>query len=324
MSFPAKMNLRSAMRLSIGTMLDGEMSPEMMRQLLPMLPVETITPEELAGAVEAVMERAVTFSPQSDAVDCCGTGGDGQHSLNISTATAIVVAATGTKVAKHGNSAVSSKSGSADVLAALGVNIDAAPAILNRCLNKVGLAFFSAQRFHPGFAHVASIRRELGGRTIFNLLGPLCNPARVTRQLIGVFDKKLIPTYVAAARLLGHRSVLVVHGEDGLDECSISTTTFATDFERSYAFTPEEAGLDRHPPDALKGGDAEANASALKALLSGVKGAYRDAALLNAAATLLAAEKASDLRAGVARASEAIDSGQALHTLHALIKVSHE
>lgn len=318
------MNLRSAMKLSIGTMLDGKMPPETMRQLLPMLPVETITAEELAGAVEAVMERAVTFSPQSDAVDCCGTGGDGQYSLNISTATAIVVAATGTKVAKHGNRAVSSKSGSGDVLAALGVNIDAAPAILNRCLNKVGLAFFFAQRFHPGFAHVASIRRELGGRTIFNLLGPLCNPARVSRQLIGVFDRRLIPTYVEAARLLGRKSVLVVHGEDGFDECSISAATLGATFHQTFRFTPEDAGLSLHAADAIKGGDAATNAQALRTMLSGVKGAYRDAVLLNAAATLLAAEKTPDLRAGVARAAEAIDSGKALHTLDALIKVSHE
>lgn len=318
------MNLRSAMKLSIGTMLDGKMPPETMRQLLPMLPVETITAEELAGAVEAVMERAVTFSPQSDAVDCCGTGGDGQYSLNISTATAIVVAATGTKVAKHGNRAVSSKSGSGDVLAALGVKIDASPAILNRCLREVNLAFFFAQKFHPGFAHVASVRRELGGRTIFNLLGPLSNPARVPRQLIGVFDRRLIPTYVEAARLLGRKSVLVVHGEDGFDECSISAATLGATFHQTFRFTPEDAGLSLHAADAIKGGDAATNAQALRTMLSGVKGAYRDAVLFNAAATLLAAEKTPDLRAGVARAAEAIDSGKALHTLDALIKVSHE
>lgn len=318
------MNLRSAMKLSIGTMLDGKMPPETMRQLLPMLPVETITAEELAGAVEAVMERAVTFSPQSDAVDCCGTGGDGQYSLNISTATAIVVAATGTKVAKHGNRAVSSKSGSGDVLAALGVKIDASPAILNRCLREVNLAFFFAQKFHPGFGHVVSVRRELGQRTIFNLLGPLCNPARVSRQLIGVFDRCLIPTYVEAARLLGRKSVLVVHGEDGFDECSISAATLGATFHQTFRFTPEDAGLSLHAADAIKGGDAATNAQALRTMLSGVKGAYRDAVLLNAAATLLAAEKTPDLRAGVARAAEAIDSGKALHTLDALIKVSHE
>jgi anthranilate phosphoribosyltransferase len=318
------MNLRSAMKLSIGTMLDGKMPPETMRQLLPMLPVETITAEELAGAVEAVMERAVTFSPQSDAVDCCGTGGDGQYSLNISTATAIVVAATGTKVAKHGNRAVSSKSGSGDVLAALGVKIDASPATLNRCLREVNLAFFFAQKFHPGFGHVVSVRRELGQRTIFNLLGPLCNPARVSRQLIGVFDRCLIPTYVEAARLLGRKSVLVVHGEDGFDECSISAATLGATFHQTFRFTPEDAGLSLHAADAIKGGDAATNAQALRTMLSGVKGAYRDAVLLNAAATLLAAEKTPDLRAGVARAAEAIDSGKALHTLDALIKVSHE
>jgi anthranilate phosphoribosyltransferase len=324
MSFPSSMNLRSAMRLSIGTMLDGDMPPETMRQLLPMLPVETITPEELAGAVEAVMERAVTFSPQPNAVDCCGTGGDGQHSLNISTATAIVVAATGTKVAKHGNSAVSSKSGSADVLAALGVKIDAAPAVLNRCLREVNLAFFFAQQFHPGFKHVAGVRRELGQRTIFNLLGPLCNPARVPRQLIGVFDRRLIPTYVEAARLLGRTSVLVVHGEDGGDECSISAATLGATLRQTIRFTPEDAGLTLHAAGALSGGDAETNAKALRTMLSGVEGAYRDAVLLNSAATLLAAEKTPDLRAGATLAAGVIDSGHALKTLDALVKVSHE
>jgi anthranilate phosphoribosyltransferase len=287
----------------------GDMPPEMMRQLLPMLPVETISPEELAGAVEAVMECAVTFSPQPDAVDCCGTGGDGQHSLNISTATAIVVAATGTKVAKHGNSAVSSKSGSADVLAALGVKIDAAPAILNRCLRDVGLAFFFAQQFHPGFKHVAGIRRELGQRTIFNLLGPLSNPARVPRQLIGVFDRRLIPTYVEAARLLGRASVLVVHGEDGGDECSISAATLGATLRQTIRFTPEDAGLTRHAMGVLSGGDAKANAQALRTMLSGVAGAYRDAVLLNAAAARLVAGRAATLPEGVAAARESLDSG---------------
>jgi anthranilate phosphoribosyltransferase len=318
------MDLRTAMKLSIGAMLDGTMSePEMLRYL-PMLPVETVKPEELAGAVEAVMERAVKFPPQPDAVDCCGTGGDGKESLNVSTATAILVAACGITVAKHGNRAVSSRAGSADVITALGVKADAPPLTLARCLNEVNLAFFFAPQFHPGFARVAQVRRQIGKRTIFNLLGPLCNPAQVTRQLIGVFDARLIPTYVAAARLLERRSVLVVHGEDGLDECSISATTFAADFERSYAFTPEEAGLDRHPPDALKGGDAEANAAALKALLAGSKGAYRDAALLNAATTLKMTGKVASLRDGVAMAANAITSLRAQAVLDKLVKISHE
>ena len=317
-------SLRTAMKLSIGAMLDGVMPESEMLSYLPMLPVEKIRAEELAGAVEAVMERAVTFPAQPDAVDCCGTGGDGKESLNVSTAAAILVAACGVSVAKHGNRAVSSKSGSADVLAELGVKVDAPPLILSRCLQEAGIAFFFAPQFHPGFARVAEVRRAIGKRTIFNLLGPLCNPARVSRQLIGVFDKRLIRTYVEAARLLGRKSVLVVHGEDGLDECSVSAATFAADFTRSYQFTPEDAGLTRHPPEALRGGDAKANAEAMHALFSGQLGAYRDAALLNAAATLQMAGKVASLRDGVAMAANAITSQRALAVLAQLKGITHE
>jgi anthranilate phosphoribosyltransferase len=317
-------SLRMAMKLSIGAMLDGVMPESEMLSYLPMLPVETIRAEELAGAVEAVMERAVKFPSQPDAVDCCGTGGDGKESLNVSTAAAILVAACGVNVAKHGNRAVSSKSGSADVLTALGVKVDAPPLILSRCLQAAGIAFFFAPQFHPGFARVAEVRRAIGKRTIFNLLGPLCNPARVSRQLIGVFDKRLIRTYVEAARLLGRKSVLVVHGEDGLDECSVSAETFAADFTRSYQFTPEDAGLTRHPPEALRGGDAKANAEAMHALFSGQLGAYRDAALLNAAATLQMVGKVASLRDGVAMAANAITSQRALAVLEQLKSITHE
>ena len=317
-------SLRTAMKLSIGAMLDGVMPESEMLSYLPMLPVETIRAEELAGAVEAVMERAVRFPPQPDSVDCCGTGGDGKESLNVSTAAAILVAACGVSVAKHGNRAVSSKSGSADVLTALGVKVDAPPLMLSRCLQEAGIAFFFAPQFHPGFARVAEVRRAIGKRTIFNLLGPLCNPARISRQLIGVFDKRLIRTYVEAARLLGRKSVLVVHGEDGLDECSVSGATFAADFTHSYEFTPEDAGLTRHPPEALRGGDAKANAEAMHALFSGQLGAYRDAALLNAAATLQMAGKVASLRDGVAMAANAITSQRALAVLAQLKGMTHE
>lgn len=317
-------SLRTAMKLSIGAMLDGVMPESEMLSYLPMLPVEKIRAEELAGAVEAVMERAVTFPPQPDSVDCCGTGGDGKESLNVSTAAAILVAACGVSVAKHGNRAVSSKSGSADVLTELGVKVDAPPLILSRCLQEAGIAFFFAPQFHPGFARVAEVRRAIGKRTIFNLLGPLCNPARVSRQLIGVFDKRLIRTYVEAARLLSRKSVLVVHGEDGLDECSVSAATFAADFTRSYQFTPEDAGLTRHPPEALRGGDVKANAEAMHALFSGQLGAYRDAALLNAAATLQMAGKVASLRDGVAMAANAITSQRALAVLAQLKGITHE
>ncbi|MFZ4124772.1 MAG: anthranilate phosphoribosyltransferase, partial [Rickettsiales bacterium] len=216
---------RQSMRATIGAMLDGSTDAASATEFLTAQTLHTITPEQLAGAVDAVMERANPFPTFADAVDCCGTGGDGKHTLNVSTATAIVVAACGVQVAKHGNRAVSSRSGSADVLAALSVNIEASTQTLERCLREVGIAFLFAPNFHPGFARIAPLRKAIGTRTIFNLLGPLCNPAHVNRQLIGVFDAALIPTYTAACQLLGRENVMIVHGEDGVDECSISAPT---------------------------------------------------------------------------------------------------
>jgi anthranilate phosphoribosyltransferase len=314
------MDARQSMKATIGAMLDGTMDAVEATTLLSAQDLHRIMPEQLAGAVDAVMERANPFPAFADAVDCCGTGGDGQHSLNISTATALVVASCGVQVAKHGNRAVSSRSGSADVLAALGVNIEAATHTLERCLHEVGIAFLFAPNFHTGFARVAPLRKALGKRTIFNLLGPLCNPAHVRRQLIGVFDKALIPTYTAACQLLGREHVLIVHGEDGADECSISTPTLTN----THTITPLDAGLPYHAPDALKGGDAAHNAAALYDMLSGAHGAYRDAVLLNAAALLMVADIADDLKTAAVLAAEAIDSGRSLAVLEKLKQVSHE
>lgn len=311
---------RQSMKATIGAMLDGTMNTAEATQFLSAQELHSITPEQLAGAVDAVMERATPFPAFPDALDCCGTGGDGKHTLNVSTAVAIVAAACGVQIAKHGNRAVSSSSGSADVLTALGVNIEAHAKTLEKCLNEAGIAFLFAPNFHKGFAHVAPIRKAIGTRTIFNLLGPLCNPAHVNRQLIGVFDKALIPTYAAACQLLGRADVMIVHGEDGVDECSISTTTHTN----THDITPMDAGLQYHAPDSLKGGDAAHNAAALTDLLSGNAGAYRDAVLLNTAALLMVADIADDLKSTAALAAEAIDSGRALAILSRLKKVSHE
>jgi anthranilate phosphoribosyltransferase len=311
---------RQSMKATIGAMLDGTMDTVEATSFLTAQELQTITPEQLAGAVDAVMARAKPFRAFPDAVDCCGTGGDGKHTLNVSTATAIIVAACGVPVAKHGNRAVSSSSGSADVLAALGVNIEASAQTLETCMHDMGIAFLFAPNFHPGFAHVAPLRKAIGTRTIFNLLGPLCNPARVNRQLIGVFDKALIPTYAAACQLLGRTNVMIVHGEDGVDECSISAPTFTN----THMITPLDAGLQYHAPDALKGGDATHNAAALTALLEGAHGAYRDAVLFNSAAVLMLADIADDLKSVALLAANAIDSGRAIAILERLKKVSHE
>lgn len=311
---------RQSMKTTIGAMLDGTMDPADSTEFLLANDPLHITHEQLAGAVDAVMERANPFPAFPDALDCCGTGGDDKQTLNVSTATAIVAAACGVQIAKHGNRAVSSKSGSADVLAALGVNIDASAKTLAKCLNEIGIAFLFAPHFHSGFAKVAPLRKAMGGRTIFNLLGPLCNPARVQRQLIGVFDKALIPTYAATCQLLGRTNVMIVHGEDGVDECSISATTHTN----THYFAPMDAGLQYHSPDALKGGDVGHNATALNDMLSGNAGAYRDAVLLNTAALLTIADVADDLKSASALAAEAIDSGRSLATLERLKKVSYE
>jgi len=311
---------RDSMKATIGAMLDGTMGALEATEFLSAQELHRIMPEQLAGAVDAVMARANPFPAFPDALDCCGTGGDGKHTLNVSTATAIVAAACGVQMAKHGNRAVSSSSGSADVLAALGVNIEASTRTLEKCLREANIAFLFAPNFHPGFAHVAPLRKAIGKRTIFNLLGPLCNPARVNRQLIGVFDKALIQTYAASCQLLGRTNVTIVHGEDGVDECSISAATHTN----THTITPLDAGLQYHAPDALAGGDAEHNALALTALLEGVPGAYRDAVLLNTAALLMVADVADDLRSAAALAAEAIDSGRSLAVLGKLKRVSHE
>jgi anthranilate phosphoribosyltransferase len=255
-----------------------------------------------------------------------GTGGDGVGTLNISTAAAIVVAACGIKVAKHGNRALSSRSGAADVLAALGVRLSLPPAQIARCIDQAGIGFMFAPEHHAALAHVGGVRRQLGFRTAFNLLGPLCNPAGVQRQLAGVFAERWVEPYAEVLRLLGTERAWVVHGMDGLDEISISGPTAVAELStgtiRRFSITPEDGGLQRHALSAILGGDASANAAAMRRLFEGEAGAYHDVVCLNAAAGLVIAQAVSSLRSGVDMARAAISNGAARSTLDTLIRAS--
>jgi anthranilate phosphoribosyltransferase len=322
------MILRTDMEQRIGSLLDGELIGDEAIAWLSSLELPNLHPQQLAGAVDAVMARAVPFPTFPDAIDCCGTGGDNRMTYNISTAAAIVVAARGVKVAKHGNRAITSRSGSADVLEALGVNTVISPPHAARILEEVGLCFLYAPVFHPGFAKLAPIRKAVGKRTIFNLLGPLCNPARVRRQLIGVFAPELCGLVAETCQLLGHTQVMVVHGEDGTDELSITGLTHVSqlqdDVVRYASIRPQDAGLPVHLGRTLVGGNATQNARALKDVLNGLETPYTDAVLLNAAAMLMLAEKAPTLHEGVALARSAIARGDALRVIDALIEASFE
>lgn len=297
-----------------GQMLDGAMSDEDIARTLIAMADRGESAQEIAGAVQAMRARLLPVNAPANAIDVCGTGGDGSHSLNVSTAVAIVVAACGVAVAKHGNRAASSKAGGADTLEVLGLDLDRASARAEDSLADLGIAFLFAQKHHPALGRIGPIRKALGRRTIFNLLGPLANPAGVTRQLVGVASPALIPLYHEAMTSLGVARAMIVSGEEGLDELSISgpsqVATIGFDLP-SNVVTPEDAGLTRHPPDAIKGGDPAYNAAALRALLMGEKSAYRDAVLLNAAGALIVAGEVESWRAGVEEAAEAIDKGLA-------------
>jgi anthranilate phosphoribosyltransferase len=307
------MNLPAAEAL-FGRMLDGDMMDDEIAATLVGLADKGETAEEIAGAALAMRARMIPVKAPAHAIDVCGTGGDGQHSLNISTAVAIVVAACGVPVAKHGNRAASSKAGAADTLEALGLDLAQASAKAEMTLAEIGIAFFFAQAHHPALGRIAPIRKALGRRTIFNLIGPLANPAGVTRQLIGVASPDLVPRYRDAMVMLGTEAALVVSGEEGLDELSIAGPSRVATIGLGLSdgeLTPEQAGLPRHRLDAIRGGDAEFNAAALRRLLMGETGAYRDAVLLNAAGALIVASEARDWREGVEEAAEALDKGLA-------------
>ncbi len=305
---------RDEMAHCMGEMLRGEAASTQVAALLGALRVRGETVEELVGAALAAREVAVRVPARGVVVDTCGTGGDGQGTFNVSTAAALVAAACGVTVAKHGNRSVSSRCGSADVLEAMGVRLDHDVPTLASLLEQTRLAFLFAPSHHPAFKRVASLRRELGVRTVFNLIGPLTNPAGALRQVLGVFDAKLAPLMADVLLELGAQHALVVHGE-GLDEVSVSGPTIVEEVRegqrRRFVITPEELGLDRHPLGALRGGDAELNAAVILAVLGGAKGGPRDAVLANTAAALLVGGHVGSLREGVVRAGEVIDSGAA-------------
>jgi anthranilate phosphoribosyltransferase len=310
----------------IGAILEAKLRDEEAVKLLAHIENTGPTAEQIAGAVDAVMARSIPFPQQLDAIDVCGTGGDYQHTYNISTATALVVAACGVKVAKHGNKAITSQSGSADVLEMLGVHTSLSPQKCEAVLNEVGICFLFAPAFHPGFAAIAPLRKAIGHRTIFNAIGPLCNPARVNRQLIGVYDKKLCKPMAEAAQMLGSQSVIVVHGADGCDEVSITGPSYAYELHEGEiletTIEPKRAGLYPQPIESIKGGDAEENARAMIEIFNGEENGYAQAVILNAAVALYVSGKATALRGGAAMAQEALLSGQALHVLRHLAEAS--
>lgn len=308
-------------------MMSGEATPSQMGGLLMALRVRGETVDEITGAVSAMRSRMLRVTAPADAVDIVGTGGDGSGSVNVSTCASFIVAGAGVPVAKHGNRALSSKSGAADVLGALGVKIELTPDDVSRCIRDAGIGFMFAPTHHPAMRNVGPTRVELATRTIFNLLGPLSNPAGVKRQMVGVFSRQWVQPLAEVLRNLGAESIWVVHGSDGLDEITISGPTTVCALEngqiRSFEVTPEDAGLPRAHSDSLKGGDATANAVSLRGVLEGKPSAYRDVALLNAAAAFVVAGKAKDLKEGVAIGAKSLDSGAAMERLNRLVAVSN-
>jgi anthranilate phosphoribosyltransferase len=308
-------------------MMSGEATPSQMGGLLMALRVRGETVDEITGAVSAMRGRMLGVKAPDDAVDIVGTGGDGSGSVNVSTCASFIAAGAGVTIAKHGNRALSSKSGAADVLGALGVKIELSPDQVGRCIREAGIGFMFAPAHHPAMRNVGPTRVELATRTIFNLLGPLSNPAGVKRQMVGVFSRQWVQPLAEVLKNLGAESIWVVHGSDGLDEITLTGPTAVCALEqgniRSFEVTPEDAGLPRADGDALKGGDAAANAMALRSVLEGKASAFRNVALLNAAAAFIVAGKAKDLKEGVAIGVTSLDSGAALDRLNRLVAVSN-
>jgi len=302
--------------------MEGDATPAQMGGFLMALRTRGETVEEYAAAAQAMRARCLPVTAPEGAMDIVGTGGDGKGTLNISTGAALVVAGAGVVVAKHGNRNLSSKSGAADALAGLGINVMVGPAVVQACIDKAGIGFMMAPMHHPATRHVAPVRGELGTRTLFNILGPLTNPAGVKLQLTGAYTPELLRPMAETLALLGCTRAWLVHGGDGTDELSICAPSKVVMLEdgalREAVIAPEDAGLPRHDFAAIAGGTPQQNAAALKRLLEGAQGAYRDAVLLNAAASLIVAGRAADLGAGVAMAATSIDSGAARAKAEAL------
>ncbi|MSO89525.1 MAG: anthranilate phosphoribosyltransferase [Rhodospirillaceae bacterium] len=308
-------------------MMTGNATPAQIGAFLMALRVRGETVEEITAAARIMRAKALRVEAPPDAIDAVGTGGDALGSFNISTATAIVVAGCGVPVAKHGNRAFSSKSGSADVLTALGVNVDVDPNVVAQAIRDAGVGFMMAPRHHSAMRHVGPTRVELGIRTIFNLIGPLSNPAFVVRQLVGVFAKRWVEPVANVLANLGSVHAWVVHGADGMDELTTTGPTFVAELKDgridTFEVTPEAAGLPRASLDQLKGGDPQTNAAMLREVLNGRPGPIRDVVLYNAAAALIVADRVRDLKEGVALAGSSIDSGRARSALDRLIEITN-
>ncbi|MFN6935628.1 MAG: anthranilate phosphoribosyltransferase, partial [Tsuneonella sp.] len=309
-----------------GALLDGEVSEEEIARFLCDLSDRGETADEIAGAARALRARLIPIQAPENAIDVCGTGGDGHHTLNVSTAVSLVVAAAGVPVAKHGNRAASSKAGAADTLEALGLDMEAAGRTAERTLGEIGICFLFAKNHHPAMGRIQPIRQRLGRRTIFNLMGPLSNPAGVTRQLIGIARPAYVPIYAEAKARLGTERTLIVSGDEGLDELSLAGGNEVADVQghewEMRRARASDAGLPSAPIEAIRGGDAAHNAKALKALLMGAPGPYRDAVLFNAGASLMVADTVSDYAEGAALAAEALDSGRAEALLGRWIEIA--
>lgn len=308
-------------------MMSGDATPAEMGAFLMGLRVRGETVDEITGAARTMRAKATGVVAPDGAVDTCGTGGDAKGTYNISTCTAFIVAGAGVPVAKHGNKSVSSKSGSADVLAALGVNIDVAPDVVGKAIQEAGVGFMFAPKHHSAMRHVGPIRAELGMRTIFNLLGPLANPAGAKRQVIGVFSNDWLVPMAETAGNLGADHVWVVHGSDGLDELTTTGPTHVAEFKdgkvTTFEVMPADAGLDAAMPENLVGGEADENAKAIEEVLAGKVSAFRDISVLNAAAAIVVAGKAATLKEGAEMAAKSIDSGAARKALDELVRITN-
>ena len=312
---------------AFGVIMSGEATSAQIAGLLMALRLRGETVDEITGAVRAMRAKMTTVSAPAGAIDVVGTGGDGSGTFNISTGAALVVAACGVPVAKHGNRALSSKSGAADVLTTLGVNLDAEMPLVERAIAEAGIGFLMAPRHHSAMKHVMPARVEMGVRTIFNILGPLSNPAGVTRQFTGVYARQWVEPLAQVLKNLGSEACWVVHGEDGLDELTTTGASYVAELKNgtvtTFTVSPADAGLPMAKPEDLKGGSPEVNAQAIQDLVAGAKGAYRDIVVFNAAASLVVAGRADDLAAGAAMAVDALDTGAAATTLKKLVAITN-
>lgn len=306
--------------------MTGNATPSQIGGFLMAMRVRGETTEEITGAARAMREKVIKINAPSDALDTVGTGGDASGTFNISTASSFVVSAAGVPIAKHGNKALSSKTGAADVLSELGVNLDCDMSVIQKAMDEIGICFLMAPRHHMAMRHVAASRRELGTRTIFNILGPLANPALVKKQLVGVFSEAWVEPMAHVLKGLGSEKAWVVHGSDGLDEITTTGVTKVATLDKgsvsTFTIHPEDANLELADPKQLKGGLPEQNAAALANLLSGEKGPYRDIVLFNSAAAFIIAEKVDNLKEGAELAAEMIDTGQARQKLNQLISIT--